>query len=76
MSPHEMRPDSPVEMSEKPRDSCRHWRGNLSFWTQLQMRTLAPAATAEESPEAPRNSHGNWTFLKPHEQVTDVPVET
>ena len=38
------------------------------------MRTMAPAAAGEESLEAPRNSHGDRTFLRPHERVPEVPV--
>ena len=76
MSPHESRPDSPVETPEEPRDPCWHWRGNLRFRPQLQMRTSAPAATAEESQEALPNSHGDWTLLRPHKQVPEVAVIT
>ena len=32
---------------------------------KLQVPALAP--TGEESGEAPRNSHGDWPFLRPHE---------
>ena len=60
MSPHEMRPDSPLETPEEPRDTCQHWSGILSLWPQLQMKTSAPAANAEESQEGPSNSHGDW----------------
>ena len=35
---------------------------------------LAP--TGEESHEAPPNSHGDWTFLRPQECVPQVPVAT
>ena len=35
---------------------------------------LAP--TGEESHEAPPNSHGDWTFLRKHEQVPQVAVVT
>ena len=52
MSPQEMRPDSPVETPEEPRDPCQHWRGILRFQPQLQVRTSALAATREESREA------------------------
>ena len=38
MPPHKTRPDSPVETPREPRVSCHHWRGNLRFWPQLQMR--------------------------------------
>ena len=40
------------------------------------MRTLALAATGEESREAPRNSHGDWTFLRPDVWVPEVPIIT
>ena len=69
MSPHETRPDSPVETPKESRDPCQHWRGNLCFQPQLNMRNSVPAAIAEESEEAPHNSHGDWTFLRPHELV-------
>ena len=72
----ETRPDSPVETPEEPRDPCQHWRGTLRFRPQLQMSTSAPAAIAEESRETPCNSHGDWTFLRPHERVPEVPVVT
>ena len=76
MSPHETRPDSPVEMLEAPGAPCWHWRGTLRFRSQLKMRTSAPAATAEESLEAPSNSHGDWTFRRPHKLVLEVHVVT
>ena len=40
------------------------------------MRITALAATGEESREASRNLHGDWTFLRPHEWVPEVPVIT
>ena len=40
------------------------------------MRTSAPAATAEESRGAPRDLGGDWTSLRPHEWVPEVPVIT
>ena len=40
------------------------------------MRTAAPEVTGEESREAPHNSHGDWTFLRQHERVPEVPVVT
>ena len=76
MSPHETRHDSSVETPEEPRDLCQHWRGNLSFRPQLQMRTSALAVTGEESQEAPGNSHGDWTLLRQHERVPELPVVT
>ena len=65
MSPHQTRPDSTVETPEVPRVPCQHRRGTLRFRPQLQMRTSALVATAEVSREAPCNSHGHWTFLRP-----------
>ena len=44
------------------------------FWHQLKLRTSAPAAPAEESRVAPRNSHGDWTFRRTHEPVPEVPI--
>ena len=54
----------------------QHWRGNLRFQPQLQMWTSAPALTGEESREAPRNSHGDWPFLRPHKRDPEVPIVT
>ena len=76
MSAYVMRPDSPVETPGEPRDPCQHWRGTLRFRPQLQMRTSAPAANGEESREDPRNSHGDWMFLRTQERVREVPVLT
>ena len=55
--PHETWPDSPVETTRKQQDPCRPWRGTTRCRSQLQMRTLSTAATAEESQEGPCNSH-------------------
>ena len=74
ISPHEARPDSPVETPEEPRDSCQRGLGTLRLWPQLQMRTSGPVVTAEESRVAPRNSHGDWTFRRTHEPVPEVPI--
>ena len=38
VSPHETRPDSPVETPEEPQNPCQHWRGSLRFQAQLEMR--------------------------------------
>ena len=76
MVQHEMRSDSPVDAPEKPRDPCQPWRGNLSFQPQLKMRTSAPAVTAVESGGAPRDSPGESTSLRLHEQVPEVPIVT
>ena len=76
MVPQDMRPESSVDAPQEPRDRCRPWKGNLRFWPQLQMGTLAPEATAEESQGAHRNWSGNWTSLRPHERVPEVPIIT
>ena len=68
--------DSTVETSEEPRVPRQHRRGNIRFQPQLQMRTLAPAAAGEESLEAPHDSHGDLTFLRPLEWVPEVSVVT
>ena len=36
---------------------------------------LSLAVTAEKLQEAPHQSHGDWTFLGPHERVPEVPVK-
>ena len=74
--PHETWPDSPMKTTRKQQDPCRHWRGTTRCWPQLQIRTLSTVATAEESRETPRNSHGDWTFLRPPEWVPEVPIVT
>ena len=38
--------------------------------------TLTQAATAKESREASGKSHRDWTFLKPLQQVPEVPIIT
>ena len=76
MAPHKTRPDSTLDAPEEPRDQCRPWRGTLRFRPQLQMRTLAPAATIEESQVVHRDSRGDWTSLRPHERVPEVPILT
>ena len=69
-------PDSPVDAPAEPRDTSRPWRGTQRFRPQLQMRTSAPGATAEESRVAPSDSHGDCTSLRPHERVPEVPIIT
>ena len=51
MAPHQTRSGSPVDTPEEPRDLCQPWKETLSSWLQLQMRTSALAAIAEESQE-------------------------
>ena len=46
------------------------------FRPQLQMRTLAPVVTIEESQEAPGNSHEDWSFLGPYKWVSEVTILT
>ena len=76
MSLLETRPYSLVEMPEERQDPYQHWRGNLSFQPQLQMRTYDPAPTGEAFREAPRNSHGERPFLRPHKRVPEVTLIT
>ena len=76
MAPHETRPDSHVDAPEEPRDPCRPWSRNLSLRPHLQMRTSAPAATAEEFRGAPGDSHGDWASLRLHKWIPAVPVLT
>ena len=76
MTPLEMRPDSLVDTPEEPQDPCQHWRGNLRLRPRLETTSEDPSPTGEESQEAPRKSHGDWSFLRPHERVPEVPVIT
>ena len=65
-----------METPEEPRDPCQHWRGTLRFWPPIEMRTATPAVTGEESQEAPHNSYGESTFLRPQEGVPVIPTIT
>ena len=71
-----LRPDSPVKTPGEHRNQCQHSIESLRYQPQLQMRTTTLAATGKESREGPRNSHGDWTFLRQHEGVPEVPVVT
>ena len=78
MPPLETSTDSPGAIPEVPQDPCQHWRGILRFWHHFHTRSEAPASTGEETREAPerppRNSHGDWPFLRPPERVPEDPV--
>ena len=52
------------------------WLPALRFRPHFQMRTKDPALTGEQSREGPHNSNGDWTFLRQHERVPEVPVVT
>ena len=52
------------------------WLPALRFRPHFQMRTKDLAPTGEQSREVPRNSHGDWTFLRQHKIVAEVPVVT
>ena len=71
-----LRPDSPVKTPGEHRNQCQHSIESLRYQPQLQMRTTTLAATGKESREGPRNSHGDWTFLRQHKIVPEVPVVT
>ena len=82
----EGRADLHVSTRYEARLNCENSRGTLRCMSALernpevlastQMRTSAPEATAEESREAPRNLPGDWTFLRPHKRLPEVPVIT
>ena len=76
MAPHETRPDSPVDDLVEPRDTCQDWRGSQIYRPQIHMRTSDPAAIAEETRGEPRDSRGDWTSLRPHKRVYQVPIIT
>ncbi|KAI4567177.1 hypothetical protein MJT46_008390 [Ovis ammon polii x Ovis aries] len=74
MPAFETRTDSPEETPEGPQDPCQHWRGILRFRPRLHTR-FRPRQRRERNPERPpRNSHGDWPFLRPPERVPEVPV--
>ncbi|KAI4551169.1 hypothetical protein MJT46_017422 [Ovis ammon polii x Ovis aries] len=66
--------DSPGETPEVPQDPCQHWRGILGCDPD-STQGLRPRHRRERNPERPpRNSHGDWPFLRPPERVPEVPV--
>ena len=74
MPPLETRTVSPGETPQVPQDPCQHWRGILRFPTDSTQR-LRPRHQRGRNPERPpSNSHGDWPFLWPPEQVPEVPV--
>ncbi|KAI4584667.1 hypothetical protein MJG53_006201 [Ovis ammon polii x Ovis aries] len=74
MPAFETRTESPGETPELPQDPCQHWRGILRFRPRLYAG-LRPRHRRERNPERPpRNSHGDWPFLRPPERVPEVPV--
>ena len=76
MPPLERRTDSPGETPEVPQDPCQHWRGMLRSGTN-STQGRRPWHRRERNPERPpRNSHGDWPFLRPPEWVPEVPVES
>ena len=76
MSPHETRPDSPVETPYESRDPCLHPRRTLTFRPQVQMRTTARLPTGDKSRDTLLNMHGDLTFLRQQQQVPEVPALT
>ncbi|KAI4572689.1 hypothetical protein MJG53_012527 [Ovis ammon polii x Ovis aries] len=74
MPAFETRSDSPGETPEVPQDPCQHWRGILRFRPRLHTRSETPATTREDPERPPRNSHGDWPFLRPPELVPEGPV--
>ncbi|KAI4574032.1 hypothetical protein MJG53_012208 [Ovis ammon polii x Ovis aries] len=74
MHPLETRTHSPEETPEVPQDPCQHWRGILGSGPD-STQGLRPRHRRERNPERPpRNSHGDWPFLRPPERVPEVPV--
>ena len=73
-APLERRTDSTGETPEVPPDPRQHWRGILRFGTG-STQDLRPRHRRERNPKRPlSNSHGDWSFLRPPEQVPEVPV--
>ncbi|KAI4552003.1 hypothetical protein MJG53_000177 [Ovis ammon polii x Ovis aries] len=74
MPAFETRTDSPGETQEVPQDPCQHWRGSSGSGPD-STQGLRPRQRRERNPERPpRNSHGDWPFLRPPERVPEGPV--
>ncbi|KAI4552053.1 hypothetical protein MJG53_000131 [Ovis ammon polii x Ovis aries] len=74
MPAFETRTDSPGETPEVPQDPCQHWRGILRSGPEFT-QGLRPRHQRERNSERPpRNSHGDWPFLRPPERVPEGPV--
>ncbi|KAI4564031.1 hypothetical protein MJT46_009829 [Ovis ammon polii x Ovis aries] len=74
MPAFETRTDSPGETPEVPQDPYQYWRGILGSGPD-STQGLRPRHQRERNPERPpRNSHGDWPFLRPQERVPEVPV--
>ncbi|KAI4572693.1 hypothetical protein MJG53_012531 [Ovis ammon polii x Ovis aries] len=82
MPAFETRTDSPGETPEVPQihvSTGEESSGSGPDFTQglrlRHRRGLRPRKRRERNPETtPRNSHGDWPFLRPPERVPDVPV--
>ncbi|KAI4552959.1 hypothetical protein MJT46_016253 [Ovis ammon polii x Ovis aries] len=74
MPAFETRTDSPGETPEEPQDPCQHWRGIPGSGPD-STQGLRPRHRRERNPERPpKNSHGDWPFLRPPERVPEGPV--
>ncbi|KAI4580595.1 hypothetical protein MJG53_010137 [Ovis ammon polii x Ovis aries] len=74
MRAFETRTDSPGETPEVPQDPCQHRRGILRFRPD-STQGLRHRHRRERNPERPpRNSHGDWTLMRPPERVPEGPV--
>ena len=73
MPAFETRTDSPGETPEVLQDPCQHSRGILRS-RPSSTQGLRPRHRRERNPERPpRNSHGDWPFLRPPERVPEGP---
>ncbi|KAI4565514.1 hypothetical protein MJT46_008889 [Ovis ammon polii x Ovis aries] len=74
MPAFETRTDSPGETQEEPQDPCQHWRGSSGSGPDSS-QGLRPRHRRERNPERPpRNSHGDWPFLRSPERVPEGPI--
>ena len=72
--PLETRTDSPGETPEVPQIHFSTEEESSGSGTDYP-QGLRPRHQRERNPEVhPSNSHGDWPFLRPPEQVPDVPV--
>ncbi|KAI4551188.1 hypothetical protein MJT46_017440 [Ovis ammon polii x Ovis aries] len=74
MPAFETRTDSPGELQKYPKIHVSTGEGSSGSGPE-STQGLRPRHRRERNPERPpRNSHGDWPFLRPQEQVPEVPV--
>ena len=76
MHPNETRTDSMGRLQKYPKIHVSTGEESSGYSTD-STEGLRPQHRRERNPERPpRNSHGDWSFLRPPERVPEVPVVT